>query len=794
MAKLTEGNALYLYRLLRDELGAGRQTPVARVEEVLAADGIAPADVGCSDVAELLGKLDAFVRLTTFKKGRLYATIVANEPMDRALEKAGDADPAEKGAKNGKPWKRKRGPKQVRPTKPRHVEPKAQKPAEPKPSPAEKDAEVETLATESTESVETPIAVESTATETISTESPAAVSAATPTQQAGTVDDSTTDADGAAATPEPEAAESTAVATAPAATDEPDEPTAAAEPVAAAEPDPEPAKPSITLNITYDPYEGAEDGLLDPAPENDTPGSELEPKVEAPSADTTPTEPAQATAATQDAPDTATGAASAASPVAAANRVPAGSPVAAAPHTDAEPAAPAELAEAAEPRPQAIPVRLQSDLPQNFSAEVHCKDELLNMLYRILPLDEDVMALLDEDWRVARSTGSLSGTRSKVSFPLRYLREDGSTPVEVTLRRTTKPTAGKRWNLAYVDGDDGTGSLHEAAGLEGLPKADEGAWSDLSGRRNGAATKSPARELAQFAVIGSWDAFLGSLATMCAPERWNLPGEGVGKASRYGVLREYVCVTFARVMAEGKLAVAADGSLAAFNTGLLTPFYQDVIACFEPRKGDIAWQFAGFATAGSGELGARVAAAFDPLPQTPDYLHDLGDVAPERDRLAILDTDALLGRQLGRLPLAFLAEGLESNPDASRLVAELGHADATRRGDALAELARAIKQDPGSYRRLGRDLEDACELALRRCRASYRVAAPAWDPATGEMRLLVPMALLDDARADCALVLAPQPSGNYRGVAVMSLARAYACARVVSAEQPAWLAADVALA
>ncbi len=775
MAKLTEGNAPYLYRLLRDELGAGRQTPVARVEEVLAADGIAPADVGCSDVAELLGRLDAFVRLTTFKKGRLYATVVANEPMDRALEKAGDADPAEKGAKNGKPWKRKRGPKQVRPTKPRHVEPKAQKPAEPKPSPAEKDAEVETLATESTESVETPIAVESTATETIAAES-------------------------AAATPEPEAAESTAVATAPAATDEPDEPTAAAEPVAttepvaAAAPEPEPAKPSITLNITYDPYEGAEDGLLDPAPENDTPGSELEPKVEAPSADTTPTEPARATAATQGAPDTATGAASAASPVAAANRVPAGSPVAAAPHADAEPAAPAELAEAAEPRPQAIPVRLQSDLPQNFSAEVHCKDELLNMLYRILPLDEDVMALLDEDWRVARSTGSLSGTRSKVSFPLRYLREDGSTPVEVTLRRTTKPTAGKRWNLAYVDGDDGTGSLHEAAGLEGLPMADEGAWSDLSGRRNGAATKSPARELAQFAVIGSWDAFLGSLATMCAPERWNLPGEGVGKASRYGVLREYVCVTFARVMAEGKLAVAADGSLAAFNTGLLTPFYQDVIACFEPRKGDIAWQFAGFATAGSGELGARVAAAFDPLPQTPDYLRELGDVAPERDRLAILDTDALLGRQLGRLPLAFLAEGLESNPDASRLVAELGRADATRRGDALAELARAIKQDPGSYRRLGRDLEDACELALRRCRASYRVAAPAWDPATGEMRLLVPMALLDDARADCALVLAPQPSGNYRGVAVMSLARAYACARVVSAEQPAWLAADVALA
>ena len=115
------------------------------------------------------------------------------------------------------------------------------------------------------------------------------------------------------------------------------------------------------------------------------------------------------------------------------------------------------------------PVQLQSDLPQFFSTDVHCKDATLALLYRVLPLNEDIMALLDEDWRVARSTGMLSGTRSKVTFPLRYLREDGSAPVEVTLRRTARPVAGKRWSLAYIDGDDGTGGTHEAIGLEGLP-------------------------------------------------------------------------------------------------------------------------------------------------------------------------------------------------------------------------------------------------------------------------------------------------------------------------------------
>ena len=100
--------------------------------------------------------------------------------------------------------------------------------------------------------------------------------------------------------------------------------------------------------------------------------------------------------------------------------------------------------------------------------------------------------------------------------------------------------AGKRWSLAYVDGDDGTGGTHEAAGIEGLPASEEGAWADLApARAVGAPTApSPARELAQFAVIGSWEALLGRLAATAAPERWNYPGEGVGGPSRYGILRD----------------------------------------------------------------------------------------------------------------------------------------------------------------------------------------------------------------------------------------------------------------
>jgi hypothetical protein len=127
---------------------------------------------------------------------------------------------------------------------------------------------------------------------------------------------------------------------------------------------------------------------------------------------------------------------------------------------------------------------------------------------------------------------------------------------------------------------------------------------------------------------------------------------------------------------------------------------------------------------------------------------------------------------------------------------ELNEAQATGGMDreSVTLLARTIKSDPGLYRRMSRALDDAVNLALTRARVSYRIAAPVYDPADNRTKLLLPLCLVNDAQVDCALVLARQQSGNYQGAAVLSLPRAYACARVVSAEQPSWLRADAVLA
>lgn len=705
MPRITPGNRLYLYKLLSSTLGTNHQALLSRVEEVLLEDGIAPQDLGQEDIQSLMEALPEFVRLTVFKKGRVYATIVPNEEYDGYLERAGQSgsgNAGEKGSKS-KPWKRRKGSHDPKPTKPRHVEKPEAKP-EPAPEP-EAPAEPEPASAPEPEP------------ETVTVPEPEPAPAPAPTPQPSPADE----------TPK-----------------EPNEPqTEATGAEIREQPAPETSASSgINLTITYDPYEDMEADLAAAA--------QAQPTAPTPAAAPAPVAPAPAPA-----------------PVAAPGPAPATQPL---PH---------------------------QNLPELFSAEVHCKDELLRVLYQKLPIDADVTRTLDEDWRVARSTGTLSGTRSRVTFPLRYLHEDGSGPVEVTIRRTSRPLSGKQWSLALVDGDDGTGMVHEQVGLEGLPAADEGAWSDLSGaslQGVGTSIVSPLREFAQFAVIGSWERTLGTLATMVAPERWNFPGEGVGAPSRYGVLREYLTVTFHRVVEQDRVATAADGSLAAFDTGLLTPFGEDVYAVFSPNVGDIAWKLDGFATAGSGELGARLVATLPDLPQPASYLERVEDVVCQPGRMLILDTEALLGEQVGRLPRAFLADQLADSPEASRLLREGVDAGSGRLGrGACRDLARAIKADPSLYRRMARALQDATSLSLRLAQASFRMAAPAFDPATGTMRLLLPLCLVDDGVADCAMSLELMPSGAYRGAAILSLPRAYACARVVSRDQSAWLSPEIVL-
>lgn len=673
---LTDANRLYLYKLLGEALGIGRQTFLPRALEALAAEGITPENLGHPDAQALFSTLSDFCQLTAFKGGRFYVTITRREDWDQALA-ATEAPRQGSAGKGGKPWKRKKGALKPSRPKTRQVETKKEPDPEVGPKQPKDTAEVNAPEVEDT-------------------------------------------AEAQAEKAEPVAAETGEEARAegqPAAPSDAGEADQTSEPAQAAEP----AKPEAQ-----------------PEPSSPAPASSGIPSI------------LEQIAATSVAPVAA---------------------------------------------PKAVTSSPHADLPRSFSDDVSIKPALLGLLTSILPFDADLMAVLDEDWRVARATGTTAGSRNLVTFPLRYLQEDGSEPVRVTIRRTARPGDARRWHLTLVDGDDGTGQAHEAAGIEGLPEAEGGYWRDLSPRpAAGTERADPIRALAQLMEIGTWDQALGTLATAAAPERWNYPGEGVGKASRYGILREYLSATLARVRAEDRLATSADTSLAAFDTGLMTPMDEELYAVLSPTGTDIPWHLDGFATAGAGELGSRLVASLSELPARATYLASVDDVALRDGALTVADYRSLLGDGLARLPQGFLSAQLDGT-DAAHELDGLSRATTPQgRRDALRRLSRAITGEPGRYRRICRAIDDAIDLAQRRARQSYRLVAPAYDAARDRMVLLLPLALVDDARTDCALVLELMPSGAYQAARVTTLAHAYAAARVVSREMPGWLSPEDVLA
>ena len=710
--QLTDANRLYLYRLLSNALGIGRQTFLPRAVEALEAEGITPEGLGHATAQDLFAALDGVCELTAFKGGRFYVTVTRNETFDAALV-AGDE--SKKSTGKGKPWKRKKGA--LKPVRPKMRELKIT------------EEPIETPPAEEVEEAVVRVAGEQAQGAALYEENdPAAPKATVAKALQETVEIAPVDA-----TASPDVAEANS-------------------PQADAIASNALAIPSILEQIA------AQAAEFEPSREETVVANAALGTAHADEAAPTPAVPAAPTPA----------------PAA---------PVAPVVPTSA-PAAPAA------PTASHIP----DGLPHTFSEEVSIKPSFVGMLTRMLPIDEDLMCVLDEDWRIARATGTATGSRNLVTFPLRYLQEDGTAPVTVTIRRTSRPGDARRWHLTLVDGDDGSGNVHMAVGIEGLPQAEGGCWAQLAPASVAGSPKAdPARDLAQFMEIGSWDTMLGTLARAAAPERWNYPGEGVGKESRYGILRDYLASTLARLRTNGGVVTSPDGTLAAFDTGLATPMDEELYAVLSPTGTDIPWHLDGFATAGDGELGSRLTARLAELPPRACYLERIDDVVLRDGALVIPDYKSLLGANIERLPLGFVAS-LVAGTDAQAPLDRLSTAGPAERAAARRDLSRAIEGEPGRYRRACRALDDAIDLSLRRARRSYRHVAPAFDAALGRKLMLLPLALVDDTSIDCALVLELMPSGAYQAAAVASLSRAYAAARVVSEQLPSWLEADRALA
>ena len=242
MAVIKQEHALYLYKLLKATIGVSKQTPLSTVEGVLIEDDLAPQDFGFDDIRALMEACPDFIKITAFKKGYVYATLLTFDIFEAALV-AGEKNVEPQS--NGKPWKRRRGAKSIRALKPKHLVVEAEPEVEPEPE--------ELPVTE--ESEESAVAEESeklSVAETTVADVPAAETAAEEPKQETANEAAAEPAEAETLAPEATETES------PAPEQEMSEPEAS---------EPTVPEPTISLTVTYNPYDGSdEEKTLEAAP------------------------------------------------------------------------------------------------------------------------------------------------------------------------------------------------------------------------------------------------------------------------------------------------------------------------------------------------------------------------------------------------------------------------------------------------------------------------------------------------------------------------------------------------
>ena len=426
---LSLGNHIYLYRLLRDAIGCGKQTFMTQVEEALAAGDMTAYDLGFESTRELLEELDDCIRLTVFKGGRLYATVIANDTWDAALAKGEDKPKAAKGAKQSYK-KKKRGEKDLKAVRPKHVkrpEPEAMVEAAPEPEP---EAEIE-VAIEVTAEAETEIAA---------TTDSKVISEQEATAELDEAPKSTTEE--AADQPETSAFQNSDVFGDDfgdeAEDDQSDEP--ADQGATESAPEPETPQPAISLTVVYDP-ENANAGITTmastpieakPSVENEN-ATQVE--VETAAADAPVTvEPADSTTRPEATPESAPVIESV--PTSACDQIPAPAPAS---------------APAAAPTPAPAAPAIPKDFPVDFTTEIFCPGPLLHQLSTYLPAGADTLGIVGEYYWIARERGTIEVARNRASFPLHYTQAGERHEVTVRIRRNTTGGLGAAWTIDKVE-------------------------------------------------------------------------------------------------------------------------------------------------------------------------------------------------------------------------------------------------------------------------------------------------------------------------------------------------------
>ena len=404
MAVIKQEHALYLYKLLKATIGVSKQTPLSTVEGVLIEDDLASQDFGFDDIRALMEACPDFIKITAFKKGYVYATLLTFDIFEAALV-AGEKNVESQN--NGKPWKRRRGAKSIRALKPKHLIVEAEPEVEPEPEELPATEESEEPAVAETSAADAP-AVDTAAEEP--TQETANKAASEPAEAEAPVQEATETEIPASEKKLPEPVASEPVASEP----------VASEPEA---PEPMVPEPTISLTVTYNPYDGSdEEKTLEAAP------SVLQQAL-----NTTGSASTVATSATQNSAQSTT----------------------------------------QEEAPAPIPT-----YPANFEEDLHVNNELLGILYQMAPVDANVLKQLEEDFKLAVSSRALISKGGTFTFDTRYKKPQTDEVITATIRKS-KRGALRPWTLLELSVSANELQDQTVDVLRGLPKSGIASWEKL---------------------------------------------------------------------------------------------------------------------------------------------------------------------------------------------------------------------------------------------------------------------------------------------------------------------------
>ena len=296
-------------------------------------------------------------------------------------------------------------------------------------------------------------------------------------------------------------------------------------------------------------------------------------------------------------------------------------------------------------------------------------------------------------------------------------------------------------------------------------------------------------ELTDYAFLWYGQSSLGhrnmleTVAEMAMPESW---GFCEGDMS---ILESYLNQTFCKLQRDG--LVVENRGFAAFNTGLVTPDYDELYMCFEPnrRNDKQPWYCLGVCTEfdnDKGGLSQRLRNECESMPVRANYFRDLGDVVYDPSRRVTCNWDHIAVDNCDRLPSKFLMRYLSDAPkDVKDLLA---HSESESVLNEKTERLREFLRNNDDARWQIRDaLKSAHRRSSKRCAYCFRIAVPSYYPRINKVQTLLPLCLVSDSQPDVALVLGRDDQGNYEGRTILTLQMAYKNARLLCKPESSWL-------